>query len=96
LPAQPIALAASFDRRLVRDVAAAIGSELRGASNAAEARGQGPRATNAFAPNINLFRDARWGRGSETFGEDPELTGRLAVEYVRCEAAQQGPARMLL
>lgn len=39
--------------------------------------------SNCFAPNINLFRDPRWGRGSETFGEDPALTGQLAVAFVR-------------
>lgn len=39
--------------------------------------------SNCFAPNINLFRDPRWGRGSETFGEDPALTAQLAVAFVR-------------
>lgn len=38
---------------------------------------------NCFSPNINIFRDPRWGRGSETFGEDPALTGALAAAYVR-------------
>lgn len=80
---QPIALAATFDRSLVRAVGAAIGAELRAKSNEAERRGRGPSMSNCFAPNINLFRDPRWGRGSETFGEDPALTGELAVAFVR-------------
>jgi beta-glucosidase len=41
------------------------------------------RNTNCFAPNINIFRDPRWGRGSETYGEDPLLTAELAKAYVR-------------
>lgn len=80
---QPIALAASFDRQLVQDVASAIGDELRAKSNAAEQQGLGPRMTHCFGPNINLFRDPRWGRGSETSGEDPALTGALAKAFVR-------------
>lgn len=41
------------------------------------------RFLNVFSPNINIFRDPRWGRGSETYGEDPYLTAQLAVEYVK-------------
>lgn len=41
------------------------------------------RFLNVFSPNINIFRDPRWGRGSETYGEDPYLTAQLALEYVR-------------
>ena len=41
------------------------------------------RHLNCFSPNINLFRDPRWGRGSETYGEDPWLTGHLAAAYVQ-------------
>ena len=41
------------------------------------------RGLNAFAPNINIFRDPRWGRGSETYGEDPYLTARMAEQYVQ-------------
>ncbi|KAL4424088.1 hypothetical protein ABPG75_001389 [Micractinium tetrahymenae] len=80
---QPIALAATFDRALVAAVGAAIGAELRAKSNEAERQGRGPSMSNCFAPNINLFRDPRWGRGSETFGEDPTLTAELAVAFVR-------------
>lgn len=40
-------------------------------------------ALNCFGPNINIFRDPRWGRGSETYGEDPHLTSRMAVHFVR-------------
>ena len=41
------------------------------------------RFLNVFSPNINIFRDPRWGRGSETYGEDPYLTSQLGVEYVK-------------
>ena len=41
------------------------------------------RHLNCFSPNINLIRDPRWGRASETYGEDPWLTGRMAAAYVR-------------
>lgn len=41
------------------------------------------RGLNCFGPNINIFRDPRWGRGSETYGEDPHLTSRMGVHFVR-------------
>jgi len=70
---EPIGLAASFDRRLVRAVGNVISTEARAMNNAGQA------GISFFTPNINLFRDPRWGRGQETPGEDPFLAG----EYVR-------------
>jgi beta-glucosidase len=88
---QPVGLAASFNDGLMQDVAAAIGTEVR----AVHALGRGQPnshriggALNTWSPNINIFRDPRWGRGQETYGEDPFLTARLATAYVR---GMQGP-----
>jgi beta-glucosidase len=92
---QIIGLAATFDEDLMRRVAEAIAEEARAKFDAA-AGPRGDRGTGTyqgltfFAPNINLFRDPRWGRGQETFGEDPFLTARLGVAYVR---GLQGRAR---
>lgn len=55
-----------------------IGKEARGVYNAGQAKGM-----TFWAPNINIFRDPRWGRGQETPGEDPTVTGAYAVAYVR-------------
>src|SRR5699024_1408406 len=71
LPA-PIALAATWDTGLAKRYAGVIGSE---------ARGKG--ITVNLGPTLNLVRDSRWGRAFETYGEDPYLTGRLGVAYVR-------------
>ncbi|PRW60118.1 glycosyl hydrolase isoform A [Chlorella sorokiniana] len=75
---QSIGLAATFDRGLLGQVASAIGDELRAESNEAEKQGLPPRLTNCFSPVINIARDPRWGRLSESFGEDPFLTAELA------------------
>jgi beta-glucosidase len=80
---EPIGLAASFDEPLIHNVAMAIGTEAR-AKHQEELRhgnylGVG---LDFWSPNINIFRDPRWGRGQETYGEDPYLTGRMAVAYV--------------
>lgn len=79
----PIAMAASFDRDLVRAAARAIAMEAR-------AKFFSPAwPTSAFislaywTPNINLFRDPRWGRGQETFGEDPQLSGTIGAAFVQ-------------
>ncbi len=82
---QTIALAASFDRGLVARVYDAIAAEARAkyaASALAGKRGQ-YRGLTFWTPNINIFRDPRWGRGQETFGECPYLTAQLACEAVR-------------
>jgi beta-glucosidase len=86
---QAIALAATFDAPLVHQIADAISDEARAKFNLAQARGQRGRyqGLTFFAPNVNIFRDPRWGRGQETFGEDPLLTARLAVAFI---AGMQG------
>lgn len=87
----PIGLAASFDEALLRDVAAAISVEVRALHALGRKTGRLGRigtGLDTWSPNINIFRDPRWGRGQETYGEDPFLTGRLGVAYVR---GMQGP-----
>ncbi len=81
---QAIALAATFDEPLVRQIAGVISDEARAKFNQAQARGARGRyqGLTFFSPNLNIFRDPRWGRGQETFGEDPVLTGRLAVAFI--------------
>ncbi len=83
---EPIGLAATFDLGLERQFAEAVSDEgrawynwaLRGKKDEFHAHG-----LTYFAPNINIFRDPRWGRGQETYGEDPFLTGRFGVVYVQ-------------
>ena len=82
---QAIGLAASWDAPLLQAVGTAVSVEARARFNAigaghAHARYQG---LTIWSPNINIDRDPRWGRGQETYGEDPFLTGRLAVAFVR-------------
>lgn len=82
---QAIGLAATFDAELVEQVASAVGDEARAKHH--EAKRQGSRqqyqGLTFWTPNVNLFRDPRWGRGQETWGEDPWLTGELGAAYVR-------------
>ena len=82
---QVIGLAASWDRSLVRAVADATAEEAIAKHEDAARRGwRGQyRGLTFWTPNVNLFRDPRWGRGQETFGEDPFLTGELGAEMVR-------------
>ena len=82
---QAIALAATFDEGLVEDVAIAISDEARANYNEAIKvgnRGQFYGLT-FWTPNINIFRDPRWGRGQETYGEDPYLTSRIGLALMR-------------
>ena len=81
---EPIGLAATFDTPLVHDIAAAIGTEGRARHNMAVRAGRRDllEGLDFWAPNINIFRDPRWGRGQETYGEDPFLTSRMAVAFV--------------
>jgi beta-glucosidase len=83
---QAIGLAATWDRELVERVAAAIGDEGRAKYHAALKRygctGQ-MQGLTFWSPNINIFRDPRWGRGQETYGEDPYLSGEMGVAFVR-------------
>lgn len=83
---QAIGLSASFDANLVGDVARAISDEGRARYQLAlKKKGLTGmhEGLDFWAPNINIFRDPRWGRGQETYGEDPYLTSRMAVAYVR-------------
>jgi beta-glucosidase len=88
---EPIGLAATFDEDLVQQVAAAISVEVRALHALGRQTGRLGRigtGLDTWSPNINIFRDPRWGRGQETYGEDPFLTARLGVSYVR---GMQGP-----
>jgi beta-glucosidase len=81
---EPIGLAASFDTELVHKIADAIGDEARINHERAIAAGRHDlfEGLTFYAPNINIFRDPRWGRGQETYGEDPYLTTRMGVAYI--------------
>ncbi|MDR3149269.1 MAG: glycoside hydrolase family 3 C-terminal domain-containing protein [Oscillospiraceae bacterium] len=82
---QAIALAAMFDEKLMFQVADAISTEGRAKYNAASKRGDRDiyKGLTFWSPNINIFRDPRWGRGHETYGEDPYLTASLGVAFVK-------------
>jgi beta-glucosidase len=82
---QAIALSATFNDDLVQDVADAISTEARAKYNLAvkQDRRLQYMGLTFWSPNINLFRDPRWGRGQETYGEDPYLTSRMGVAFVR-------------
>ena len=82
---EPIGLAASFDAPMVHDVASAISVEVRALHTLGRETGHlGHIGTglDTWSPNINIFRDPRWGRGQETYGEDPYLTARMGVSFV--------------
>lgn len=81
---QAIGLAATWNPALLHRVATAIADEARAKHHEAQRNGITAIYTglNMWAPNVNIFRDPRWGRGQETYGEDPFLTARLGVAYV--------------
>jgi beta-glucosidase len=82
---EPIGLAATFDANLLKQVAAAISTEVRALHTLGRETGHLGRigtGLNTWSPNINIFRDPRWGRGQETYGEDPHLTARLGVAFI--------------
>lgn len=81
---QAIALAASFDIPLMHRVASCISTEARAKYNLVSPNGEGRQyfGLTFWSPNINIFRDPRWGRGQETYGEDPYLTGQMAVAFI--------------
>ncbi|NLA58561.1 MAG: glycoside hydrolase family 3 protein [Firmicutes bacterium] len=81
---QAIGMAASFNRDLLYRVAQVIGDEARAKYNmSVEHEDRGIyKGLTFWSPNINIFRDPRWGRGQETYGECPYLTGRLAVAFI--------------
>jgi len=83
---EPVGLAATFDTARIRQMGVAIGTEARVKFNMAG----GPRQDHGisqgldfWSPNINIFRDPRWGRGQETYGEDPFLTGKIGSAFVQ-------------
>ncbi len=82
---QSIGLGATFDRDLVFRIGTAISDEARAMHNASVAKGYRLQygGLTFWTPNINIFRDPRWGRGQETYGEDPYLTSVLGVALVK-------------
>ena len=82
---QAVGIAAAFDRELVREIAETISTEGRAKYNAYSEHGDRDiyKGLTFWSPNINIFRDPRWGRGQETYGEDPYLSGVLGSEFVR-------------
>jgi len=89
---EPIGMAASFDDELVYKIFNATSDETRAKYQQAINRGLENRrflSLSVWTPNVNIFRDPRWGRGQETYGEDPYLTSRMGVSVVK---GLQGPA----
>ncbi|MEI9921528.1 MAG: glycoside hydrolase family 3 C-terminal domain-containing protein [Bacteroidota bacterium] len=82
---QAIGLGATWDEPMMFDVANAIGDEARAKHHDFVKHNKRflYQGLTLWSPNINIFRDPRWGRGQETYGEDPYLTGRLAVQFVK-------------
>lgn len=82
---QAIGLAATWDEDLIFRISSAISDEARAKYNLNSANGFRGRyqGLTFWSPNVNLFRDARWGRGHETYGEDPFLTSRIGVAFVK-------------
>lgn len=89
---EPVGMAASFDDGLVYRIFNAASDEARAKYNEATQKGQENKrflSLSVWTPNVNIFRDPRWGRGQETYGEDPYLTSRMGVSVVK---GLQGPA----
>jgi len=82
---QAIGLAATFDVELMGRIATAISDEARAKHHQALRQGNRGRyfGLTYWSPNVNIFRDPRWGRGQETYGEDPYLSGRMGVAFCR-------------
>jgi beta-glucosidase len=82
---QAIGMAATFDEELLYKVADVISTEGRAKYHEAQRKGDHDiyKGLTFWSPNINIFRDPRWGRGHETYGEDPYLTGRLGVAFIK-------------
>jgi len=81
---QAIGMAATWDPNIVRSMGNVISSEARAKYNQAQREGNHRifYGLTFWSPNINIFRDPRWGRGQETYGEDPYLTGRLGIAFI--------------
>ena len=82
---QAIGMAAAFDPDMMHKVGETVGVEARGKYNMCRSYGDRDiyKGLTVWAPNINIFRDPRWGRGHETYGEDPYLTSRLGVAFIK-------------
>lgn len=82
---QAIAMAAAFDPDMMERVGDVIATEARARYNTSSVRGDREiyKGLTIWSPNVNIFRDPRWGRGHETYGEDPYLTSRLGVVFVK-------------
>lgn len=80
-----IGLAATFDPKLIGEIGEAVSTEARAKYNNSQKYGDYDiyKGLTYWTPNINIFRDPRWGRGQETFGEDPYLTSSMAVNYIK-------------
>ena len=87
---QAIGLAATFDKELLQEIGDVVSTEGRAKFNEFSRKGDRGiyKGLTFWAPNVNIFRDPRWGRGHETYGEDPYLTGELGCAYIR---GLQGP-----
>ena len=81
---QTIGIAAAFDEELVGRMAETIATEARAKYNAQKKAGDRDiyKGLTFWSPNVNIFRDPRWGRGQETYGEDPYLTSRMGVRFI--------------
>jgi beta-glucosidase len=82
---QAIGLAAMFDEDFQEEIASVISTEARAKFNGQSGHGDRDiyKGLTVWSPNINIFRDPRWGRGHETYGEDPYLTSRLGIRFIR-------------
>lgn len=82
---QAIGLAAMFDVEMLEEIADVIATQARAKYNANSAEGDRDiyKGLTMWSPNVNIFRDPRWGRGHETYGEDPYLTSRMGVAFVK-------------
>jgi len=82
---QAIGMAATFDNRLLREAAGTISTEARAKYNLSTAAGRREQymGLTFWSPNINIFRDPRWGRGQETYGEDPYLTATMGTAFIK-------------
>ena len=82
---QAIGLAAMFDEDMQEKIAGIISDEARAKFNGQSRHGDRDiyKGLTVWSPNINIFRDPRWGRGHETYGEDPYLTSRLGIRFIR-------------
>ncbi len=82
---QAIGMAAAFDAELMNQAAEVVSTEARAKYHEFQRKGDHDiyKGLTLWSPNVNIFRDPRWGRGHETYGEDPYLTGRLGVAFIK-------------